>query len=100
VKPTSSDWHATVENAGLRIKGKALYPNDFSTSSLKRRLYTLADKETLTFELHFNRDKEPYCDKNLIGDVHHFERHIPEMISIVRVISDDGQDYTFPISTV
>jgi hypothetical protein len=98
VNPSSNDWNATHIQGGLKIHGKARFPNDFSTSSLKRRQYSLADKDTLTFDLLFHRDKEPYCDRNLIGPVQHFERHLPESISQIKVISDDGQEYSFPIS--
>jgi hypothetical protein len=97
--PTSDNWIAEFDEARrLWIRGSATFPNDFSTASLRREQYSLADGDLLTFKLQFHRDKEPFCGPDLIGPVHHLERHIPETVSRVRVVSESGEQFDFPIS--
>lgn len=97
MKPTSDSWSAEPEGSSLSIRGSATFPNDFSTASLRRQQYTLRDGDTLTFMLSFHRDKEPFCGPDLVGPVHHFERHIPATVSRVRIISESGEQFEFPI---
>ena len=97
MKPTSESWSAEPEGSSLSIRGSATFPNDFSTASLRRQQYTLRDGDTLTFMLSFHRDKEPVYGPDLVGPVHHFERHIPATVSRVRIISESGEQFEFPI---
>ncbi len=97
MKPTTDSWSAELEGNNLWIQGSATFPNDFCTASLTREPYSLLDGDTLTFKLSFHRDKEPFCGPDLIGPVHHFERHIPPTVSRVRVVSESGEQFEFPI---
>jgi hypothetical protein len=97
MKPSSNDWSAEFDGARLQIRGSATFPNAFSTASLKREQYSIADGDTLTFTVEFHRDKEPFCASDLIGPVHHLERLIPEKVSRVRVISSLGEQFEFQI---
>ena len=97
MKPTSDDWSADPEGTSLSIRGKATFPNDFSTVSLRREQYSLLQGDTLTFKLLFHRDKESFCGLDLIGPVHHFERHIPPTVVRVRIVSESGELFEFPI---
>ena len=97
MKPTSDDWSAEPEGTSPSIRGSATFPNDFSTASLRREQYSLLEGDTITFKLLFHRDKEPFCGPDLIGPVHHFERNIPPTVSRVRILSESGEMFEFPI---
>jgi|SRR6185503_18794282 len=97
MKPTSDSWSAEQEGSSLTIRGSATFPNDFSTASLKREQYSLLDGDTVTFELSFHRDKEPFCGPDLVGSVYHFERHIPPTVFRVRIVSELGEQFEFHI---
>lgn len=98
MKPTSDSWSAEFDGARrMWIRGSATFPNDFSTASLTRKQYSLADGDTLTFVLQFHRDKEPFCGPDLVGSVQHLERHVPETVSRVRVVTESGEQFEFPI---
>ena len=98
MKPSSNNWSAEFDGRCLEIRGSATFPNKFSTVSLRRQQHSLADGETLTFTVQFHRDKEPFCGPDLVGPVHHLERLIPEAVSRVRVVSDSGEQFEFPIT--
>ena len=97
MKPTSDSWGAVWEGSSLSIRGSATFPNDFSTASLKREQHSLLNGDTITFKFSFHRDKEPFCGPDLIGPVRHFERHIPPTVSRVRIVSELGEQFEFPI---
>jgi len=97
MKPASDTWSAELDGSSLTIRGSATFPNNFSTASLRRQQYSLADGDTLTFLLSFHRDKEPFCGPDLVGPVHHFARHVPDTVSRVRVVSESGEQFEFPI---
>ena len=97
MKPTSDSWSAELEGSSLLIRGSATFPNDFSTASLRREQYSLLEGDTLTFSLSFHRDKLPFCGPDLVGPVHHFERHIPTTVSRVRIVSESGEQFEFLI---
>jgi hypothetical protein len=97
MKPTSDTWSAEPEGSSLTIRGSATFPNDFSTASLRCQQYSLQDSDTLTFLLSFHRDKEPFCGPDLVGPVHHFEPHVPATALRVRIISESGEQFEFPI---
>jgi len=86
-----------MRDGRLLVRGKASFPNDFSTASLKRRQYSIQDGDILTFDLVFSRDKEPFCGPDLIGDVTHFERNLPDGVQKVRVIVNKETEVQFPI---
>jgi len=82
-------WKAVWENDVLHISGITdLFPNDFSTSDLER----LEDTDNkLTYKIIFHRDKEPFCDKDLVGPVHYFESDLPKNIKKLKIISKDNE---------
>ena len=85
-------WAAAWERNLLHISGTTdLYPNDFSTAHLQ---FDSDDERTgtRTYRLGFARDKEPFCDKDRVGPVHHYERLVPRGIRRIRVLSDDGTE--------
>jgi hypothetical protein len=67
-----------------------LFPNDFSTASLQRA-DARDDPETVIYRLLFHRDKEPFCDKNRVGPVHHWEPSVPADVRRIRIIFPDGR---------
>lgn len=93
----TDSWSAVMQGGALLVRGKARFPNDFSTASLTRRQYSIADGDTLTFDLVFNRDKEPFCGPDLIGEVTHFERNLPNDVLKVRVIVGGETEVRVPI---
>ena len=73
--PIPFEGRAVVRGNTLRIEGKARYPNDFSTASLEPLAgVPLPSPAWLAFALEFHRDKEPFCDLDLIGPVVHYSR--------------------------
>jgi len=85
-----NSWQAAWENDRLHISGITdLFPNDFSTAQLRLESDDTAAKARI-YRLVFSRDKEPFCGKDLIGPVHHYERGLPQTIEQVRVLSPDG----------
>jgi hypothetical protein len=88
---SSSSWQAAFEDGTLHISGTAKYPNSFSVAGLERVITQTREPGVLTYRVAFYRDKEPYCDSDLIGPVHHFERHLPAGIVRIRVLFDGGQ---------
>lgn len=81
-------WKAAWENGVLHIWGTTdLYPNDFSVGTLERSRATAPD--TLAYRIVFNRDKEPYCDKDRVGSVHYYERELPPDVHRLRIEADD-----------
>src|SRR6266853_4608229 len=68
-------WKAEFEGNTLHISGTTRYPNDFSTASLER-VDSHSGSEVVSYRVVFHRDKEPFCGPDLIGPVHHFERHL------------------------
>jgi hypothetical protein len=83
-------WHAKWEGSVLHIDGTTdLFPNDFSTSHLRRRTTeNECDGDVVAYDIGFARDKEPFCTKNLIGSVHHWERAVPEAAKRIRIYAD------------
>ena len=82
-------WKAAWEDDTLHISGKTdLFPNEFSTSSLEK----IDDLGLLAYRIAFYRDKEPFCDSDLVGEVHYFETNFPSNIHTVRIYAL-GEDY-------
>ena len=86
----SETWKVEWEKAVLYVSGMTdLFPNDFSTSHLRRR--TVEGNEEVNvacFDLGFARDKEPFCTKDLVGPVHHWDAAIPEGANLIRIYAD------------
>ena len=88
-----TNWRAEIEGRILHISGVAKYPNDFSTAGLER--LKSDEPSILCYRLIFNRDKEPYCDRDGIGPVHHFERDFSYEAKSIRVfIEAHSIDFT------
>ena len=71
----------------LRVEGQARFPNDFSTATLQPRPDDRRGTSPLqAFDLVFHRDKEPYCNTDLIGPVV-YEGRSPAfaVVDVVRV---------------
>ena len=84
-------WRADWEAGGLHVSGMTdLFPNGFSTASLRRE-DAVDDPDTVTYRLVFHRDKEPFCDKDLVGPVHHWERSVPAGVRRIRIVFPDGR---------
>ena len=84
-------WRADWEAGGLHISGMTdLFPNDFSTASLHRE-ETRDDPDTVAYRLVFHRDKEPFCDQNLVGPVHYREPSLPAGVRRIRIVLPDGR---------
>jgi|RhiMethySRZTD1v2_1073278.scaffolds.fasta_scaffold05955_3 hypothetical protein len=60
---------AVYRGGTLRVEGRARYPNDFSTATLEPRPEQSPTPSRKAFSLVFHRDKEPFCDVDLIGPV-------------------------------
>ena len=89
----AESWKAVWEGRVLHISGTTdRFPNDWSTASLRREHSDRGDA-TVRYTLEFHRDKEPFCDKDLVGPVHHYETSVPSGASRVRVTTPDGQDF-------
>ena len=88
---SSPSWQAQFEGGTLHISGTAKYPNDFSVAGLERVTVQTSEPGVVVYQIVFHRDKEPYCGSDLIGPVHHFERHLPAGITRIRVMVDGGQ---------
>jgi hypothetical protein len=79
-------WRAVWEGHRLHGSGTTdLFPNDFSTASLERS-DVLSDAATVAYRLGFHRDKEPFCDKDGVGPVHHVERSLPAVARRIRIV--------------
>ena len=95
----ADSWRADWEAGGLHISGMTdLFPNDFSTASLRRE-DAVDDPDTATYRLVFHRDKEPFCDKNLVGPVHYWERSVSAGVRRIRIVFPDsrgGVELTVP----
>jgi hypothetical protein len=79
-------WRAAWEGRTLHVSGMTdLFPNDFSTASLLRE-DTREDRSVVTYKLVFNRDKEPFCDKDGVGPVHCYENAFPAGARRIRVV--------------
>jgi hypothetical protein len=84
-------WRADWDADGLHISGMTdLFPNDFSTASLHRD-DALDDPDTVGYRLVFYRDKEPFCDRNLVGPVHHWEPSVLPGVLRIRIVFPDGR---------
>jgi|SRR5688572_13613264 hypothetical protein len=88
-------WKAEFEGSTLHISGVAKYPNDFSTASLER-VDSDAGSDVVSYRVVFHRDKEPFCDLDLIGPVHYYEQHLPNGAARIRVTVGTEQ-IEFPI---
>ena len=85
-------WQATWERRLLHVSGMTdLYPNDFSTAHLD---FDKDDERTgtRTYRLGFARDKEPFCDKDRVGPVNHYEASVPRHIRFLRIVKQDGEE--------
>jgi hypothetical protein len=79
-------WRAVWTLNVLHISGTTdLFPNDFSTASLERD-ETLDEAATVAYRLVFDRDKEPFCDKDLVGPVRYLESSLPVGARRLRVV--------------
>jgi hypothetical protein len=97
LSPLRPRWEAHYDRGALHIAGSATrYPDDSSTASLAREPDDPSAPELLVYGVVFHRDKEHFCDVNLIGPVHYFERHVPAHKSRIRVIAAEGV-FEFPI---
>jgi hypothetical protein len=84
-------WRAVWVVDALHVSGMTdLFPNDFSTASLRRE-EKLDDAMTVVYSLVFDRDKEPFCDEDRVGPVHFFERSLPVKARRLRVLLPDAE---------
>jgi hypothetical protein len=84
-------WTAAWEGGILHISGTTdLFPNDFSVATLERSPEA-APAGIVSYRIVFNRDKEPYCDKDRVGPVHYFESRLPPRARRVRIEAGDGE---------
>jgi hypothetical protein len=68
--PIPFNGRATFRGGMLRVEGQARYPNDFSTATLEPLPGAVSGSPACrAYALAFNRDKEPFCDLDLIGPV-------------------------------
>jgi hypothetical protein len=81
----TKSWEVQFEGEILHISGTAIYPNEFSTAALER-LDNSDEQGVVQYKVIFNRDKEHFCGKHLIGAVHHFERNLPLSIHHIRIL--------------
>ena len=72
------------------------YPDDHSTAGLAREPDDPAAPDLLLYRVVFHRDKEPFCDEDLIGPVHHYEPTVAPRKTRIRVTSPEGV-FDFPI---
>jgi len=87
-------WQAEWDDGALHISGTTdLFPNDFSTSTLTR----IEGESGLSYRIAFHRDKEPYCNNELIGPVHYVEHNIPGGAKTLKVFGEGNQYIEFPI---
>ena len=83
-------WQAVWEQFGLHVSGMTdLFPDDFSVAGLRLDADD-AHTGTRTYRLELFRDKEHFCDADLVGPVHHYERSFPAKLRRIRVVSPDG----------
>lgn len=81
-------WKAEWENGILHISGTTdLFPNEFSTSSLER----VEAGNILSYKIIFNRDKEPFCSKELVGSVNYFENNIPTKAKSLKILGNANE---------
>ena len=89
-------WEARNEHEALHISGSATtFPNEYSTATLARQPDDPDFPELLVYRVVFHRDKEPFCDADLIGPVHYFERLSPGRKTRIRILAPEG---TFELS--
>jgi hypothetical protein len=68
--PIPFGGRAILRGGTLRVEGRARYPNDFSTATLRPLDDpAVASVTSRAFAVVFHRDKEPYCGPDLIGPV-------------------------------
>lgn len=72
--PVAFDGWAAVSGSTLEVRGRARYPNAFSTATLEAIDAGTRPPRTRAFRLVFHRDKEPFCDLDLIGPVTYYDR--------------------------
>ena len=73
--PVPFGSRAIFRDGTLRIEGRARYPTDFSTATLKPLFdMPLASARCQAFAVVFHRDKEPYCGPDLVGPVIYFSQ--------------------------
>jgi hypothetical protein len=89
-------WQASWENGVLHISGITdLFPNEFSTSSLER----IENDGDLLYKIVFHRDKEPFCNSDLVGPVHYFESNLPKGIKAIKIMDGKNDHVEIPIPT-
>ncbi len=89
-------WKAERNGNTLHISGVVTYPDVFSTAGLERTPDSAAESGVLSYRVVFHRDKELFCGPDLIGPVHHVERHLPKVATRIRVVTGTEQ-VEFPI---
>jgi len=81
---------AWMDSDSFHIEGTVRYPDRFSVGTFVPR--PVADGDTaFEFDLQFNRDKEPYCDAELIGKAvfHRCDVTVPDTVDWIRVYLSD-----------
>ena len=90
-------WKAQWQGEFLHISGETdEFPNDFSTPRLVRK----EENETegvLSYQIDFALDKEPYCNKDLVGPVNHWDKNIPKGTKEIRIYSSKSGYLQFEI---
>lgn len=85
-EPIPFDGWAAVSGWTLQVRGVARYPNDFSTATLEPMTEATLPRGTRAFRVVFHRDKEPFCDVDLIGPVTYYDRSLRNRwLQVVRV---------------
>ena len=87
-------WQVKWDKDVLYISGTTdLFPNNFSTSTLIK----IDDEIGLSYRIAFNRDKEPYCNKDLVGPVNYIEHNVPNGVKSIKIYGDEGEYIELPI---
>jgi hypothetical protein len=77
-------WTAEWEGHVLHISGLTdRFPNSFSTASLRRIASQIAG--AVAYQIEFHRDKEPFCDPDLVGAVHYYEQAFPSDARLITI---------------
>ena len=85
-------WTAWWDRDALRIAGTTdLFPNDFSTSSLRRMPASVPG--VAVYEIVFARDKEPFCGRDLVGPVHYWARDIGAEVHTLRITAPGDDEF-------
>ena len=97
----SETWKVEWTKVVLQVSGMTdLFPKKISPSLLLRQAVRINDEASVVrFDLGFARDKKPFCTKDLVGFVHHWDTAFPEAANVIRIFTelDDHIDIQLPL---